>query len=311
MVHRKSEYRLQYHFLPENIRKQIWEDNVNLRSCRKVVNQAHHYWEYQITDADGCDCDGEDEYDPGPPPPHKLKHKTLLERYGNKSLSKSTSCVNFDQQSKIREIAVQTPNWKGRKHNSGSDSGRASSSSEELQQVMRNMSSLSLPEVPQNGSGDSNRPSSPVPPESPMAVVGTEVPRFRSRSHSRPSSVAHQRTPPPRSRTPCPTRTTQKLYTEGKRTHFVPFGWNNAETQIGKKKTFNVCAPKKEVHQPAVDASKRKHEEIQKFISEDLAKNRHRFRSPYPTGNLSSIWMSEYKEKFCKQRPMSAPPPPS
>ncbi|XP_075223425.1 uncharacterized protein LOC142325486 isoform X2 [Lycorma delicatula] len=270
MVHRKSEYRLQYHFLPENIRKQIWEDNVNLRSCRKLVNQAHHYWEYQITDTDQCDCDGEEEEDPGPPPPHKLKHKTLLAQYGNKYLTNSKSSVNFDEQSRIREIAVQTPNWKSRKNN-GSDSGRESGSSEELQDVMKNMSSLSLPEVSQKGPSGSYRPPSPVPPPSP-AVIGKAVPRCRSRSHSRPSSVSQQRsTPPPRSRTPCPTRTTKKLHTEGKKTHFLPFGWNHAETDVGKKKTFNVCAPEKE-----------------------------------PTGNPSSLWMSEYKDQFCRHRPTSA-----
>lgn len=52
---------------------------------------------------------------------------------------------------------------------------------------------------------------------------------------------------PPRSRTPCPTRTNKKLYSEGRKTHFVPFGWNNDEAQVGKKKTFNVCAPEREV----------------------------------------------------------------
>lgn len=70
---------------------------------------------------------------------------------------------------------------------------RESGGSEELQEVMRNMSSLSLPEVSQNGKSDNgNRPPSPVPPPTP-AVVGTAAPRYRSRSHSRPPSVTQQR----------------------------------------------------------------------------------------------------------------------
>lgn len=305
MVHRKSEYRLQYNFLPEDIRKKIWSDNATLRDSRKLSNQAHHYWEYQLTD-DNCVCDGEDEDDSGPPPPHKLKHRTLLARYGERS----RSCSNgLDQQSRselerCREIAVQTPNWKTKlgklkKDNDiETDSGRASC--DEIQDVMKNMSTLTLPEVSTDGRTSVNgRPRTPAPPASPH-------PPPSSQRQSRPSSALRQR-----SRTPGPSRLCKKLMVEGRKTHFVPFGWNNRETDIGQKKTFNVLAPEKEVHHPAVEASRRKKAEIEKFIREDMAKQKYRLKTPYPLGNASSIWMSEYKEQFCRSRPASAPPPPS
>jgi len=38
-----------------------------------------------------------------------------------------------------------------------------------------------------------------------------------------------------------------RLYHEGKRTHFVPYGWNDKQSDIGQKKTHNVCAPNDQV----------------------------------------------------------------
>lgn len=59
---------------------------------------------------------------------------------------------------------------------------------------MKNMSTLSLPEVPQNGeTGMNSRPASPIPPPSSVRVFGTAAPRCRSRSQSRPPSVLQQR----------------------------------------------------------------------------------------------------------------------
>ncbi|XP_039284344.1 centriole, cilia and spindle-associated protein isoform X1 [Nilaparvata lugens] len=306
MVHKKSEYRLQYHLIPEDIRKKIWTDNVTLRDSRKLSNQADHYWEYQLTD-DNCVCDGEDEVDSGPPPPHKLKHKTLLARYEQRS----RSCSNgLDQPSRsemdrYREMAVQTPNWKTKldklkkDNESETDSGRASC--DEMQDVMKNMSTLTLPEVSTSEGGRSSvngRPRTPAPP----ATASSPHP-----SSQRPSSALRQR-----SRTPGPARLCKKLMVEGRKTHFVPYGWNDRQTDIGQKKTFNVLAPEKEVHHhPAVESSRRKKAELEKFIREDMAKQKYRLKTPYPLGNASSIWTSEYKEQFCRSRPASAPPPPS
>ncbi|XP_063221917.1 uncharacterized protein LOC134530725 [Bacillus rossius redtenbacheri] len=86
MVHKKSEYRLQFHLLANDLRKQIWLDNLKFRESCRLTNQSHHYWSYQVTE-DPCECDtlavAEDEEDVAPLPPHRLKHKFLLSMYGS------------------------------------------------------------------------------------------------------------------------------------------------------------------------------------------------------------------------------------
>ncbi|KAG8301255.1 hypothetical protein J6590_057515 [Homalodisca vitripennis] len=154
---------------------------------------------------------------------------------------------------------------------------------------MRNMSSLTLPEAKYSQS----RPASPVPPK----VPPTPLSRPRTaRSLSRPS------------------RTTRKLHTESKQTHFVPFGWNEANTDVGHKLTYNVSAPRKEVHESAVNASQRRKAEIDQFLAQEK-QVKHVTRARERTGsNASSQWMSEYQEQFSMRggsrniRPLSAPP---
>lgn len=70
--------------------------------------------------------------------------------------------------------------------------------------------------------------SPPLPPKS-----DTSVPK----THRSRASVSPVR----------PSRTSRKLHSQGKKTHFVPFGWNDSQIEVGKKKTYNVCAPDKEV----------------------------------------------------------------
>lgn len=90
------------------------------------------------------------------------------------------------------------------------------------QELMRNISTLTIPEVKDSRS----RPASPVPAKATPSVTN----RSRTaRSLSRPS------------------RTCLKLHTENKPTNFVPFGWNEKKTTVGSKQTYNVSAPQREV----------------------------------------------------------------
>lgn len=91
------------------------------------------------------------------------------------------------------------------------------------EELMRNMSTLTIPEAKDSRS----RPASPIPPKVTPLVTN----RSRTaRSLSRPS------------------RTCLKLHTENKPTNFVPFGWNEKKTTVGSKQTYNVSAPQKEVN---------------------------------------------------------------
>lgn len=94
---------------------------------------------------------------------------------------------------------------------------RLDKSSEEL---LHNFSSPSL----QVTKDSLSRPPSPVPPRSPS-----------QRPHTAMSSSIR------------PSRTTRKMHCEGKKTHFVPYGWNEEHTDVGKKKTYNICAPETQV----------------------------------------------------------------
>lgn len=264
MVHKKSEYRLQYNLLPKELRKQIWQDNITLRLSRRSSNQAHHYWEFQVCD-DECDCDdseSEDE-DEGPQPPNRLKHKSLLAQYGKRHYNLTSDHeICAEPERSLREIAVQTPEWKNDEQGSRLDVAD--------EEVAKHLTSLSLPEPK-----DTNGKESPQLPAKSIA----SVPKIH-RSRNTVSPIR-------------PSRTSRKLHNQGKKTHFVPFGWNDSQIEVGKKKTYNVCAPEKEV-----------------------------------SANHSSIWISEYRDKFScnnlqkKQnqnmpgpsqtiiRPVSAPPAP-
>lgn len=291
MVHKKSEYRLQYHLLPKELRKQIWQDNISLRLSRKSLNQAHHYWEFQVCD-DECDCDdneseGEDE---GPQPPHRLKHKSLLARYGKHHLQETPDQeIYTDHERSLREIAVQTPEWKTDEECSRSDAMDKD---------------VALP-----GHKDTyGKESPPLPVRSEVSVP---------KIHRSRTSVSPVR----------PSRTSRKLHSQGKKTHFVPFGWNDSQIEVGKKKTYNVCAPEKEVHNVAMQASQRRKAEIEKFLSEEMERRKRALKPQSDiNANHSSIWISEYRDKFScnnlqkKQsqnkpgptqtviRPVSAPP---
>ncbi|XP_046658801.1 uncharacterized protein LOC124353044 isoform X1 [Homalodisca vitripennis] len=282
MLHKKSEYRIQYSKLNKDLRRQIWQDNIALRKSRLLSNQATHYWQYQLRD-DVCDCEpDEEEFDEGPVPPHKQKHNNLRELYRHNAGNPEVPSLSSTHKD-AREIAVQTPEWEGDEP----DSRLLDDTSEE--ELMRNMSSLTLPEAKYSQS----RPASPVPPK----VPPTPLSRPRTaRSLSRPS------------------RTTRKLHTESKQTHFVPFGWNEANTDVGHKLTYNVSAPRKEVHESAVNASQRRKAEIDQFLAQEK-QVKHVTRARERTGsNASSQWMSEYQEQFSMRggsrniRPLSAPP---
>jgi len=274
MLHKKSEYRLQYNKLNEDLRRQIWQDNITLRKSRLLTNQATHYWEYQLRD-DPCDChvSNENDSDDGPEPPHRQKHKELRQKYKQHLSNKTEGSMGAKD---AREAAVQTPEWAG----DVSDTRLQPSDEEELRQ---NVNRLTLPEA-KDGQSSASRSGLSRGPRT-------------ARSQSRPS------------------RTTRKLATEPKQTHFVPFGWNEKTLKVGNKLTYNVCAPKKEVHDSALQASQRRKAEVEDFlVAEKCVKHQSRTPRERICSNASSTWMSEYQEQFSARsrtsRPLSAPPAP-
>nr|CAD7567677.1 unnamed protein product [Timema californicum] len=112
-------------------------------------------------------------------------------------------------------------------------------------------------------------------------------------------------------------RTSRSSYREEKRSHWAPFGWNDSKRDVGKKKTYNVSAPVNEVYQHALKACNKRRNEIKKLLEEEeKRKQALSMDSARSAVNHSSIWMSEYQDKFNKgcprmvesKRSLSAPP---
>lgn len=337
MVHKKSEYRLQFHSLSQDLRKRIWQDNIKFREFRRSVNQAHHYWSYQITD-DPCMCDDD------------IQEK--INRYENlaapvilNSLEKPADLLGDPQESCLsnrkprsgsvrqvrlkepevdesvaQEVAVQTPDWI--QEQNVSPEGQ----SPELHQLMGDLSTSERQEKIQKKAYSLSGSPEIVPEKSPSieqvdkdsSRIGGPLrePHFSSeRPHSSCSPEYLRKRDMP-SRFSSLSKTSRKYYFEDKKMPFASYGWNDGDKDIGEKKTYNVNAPETEVHSPALMAQKRRREDIQKYLRKEaqLYAESQRLKSPI---NLSSIWMSEYQDKYSRgvspvygskfNRPMSAP----
>ncbi|GLH11198.1 Uncharacterized protein GBIM_16028 [Gryllus bimaculatus] len=332
MVHKKSEYRLQFHSLTQDLRKQIWQENIRFREFQRSVNQAHHYWSYQITD-EPCVCDdGTEECK------NRIQDFTApvildsLEKSSDIQGNVQESCLSKKKsgtQRQVRlmdpetdeilahEVAVQTPDW--------TPEEKASSPEDppELHHLMKNLrtSSPEYKDTKKESAGP-QRPNVMISTKSPESVSTMMQSAMGSSSEDRlkfterPASCCS----PEYNRRDFPSRfsslskTSRKYFFEEKKMPFVSYGWNDADKNIGEKKTYNVSAPESQVHSPALRAQKRRREDIEKYLRRelDLSKRISQTKSPV---NLSSIWMSEYQEKFSQGaksfgkicRPMSAP----
>ncbi|KAJ9599052.1 hypothetical protein L9F63_010509 [Diploptera punctata] len=270
MVHKKSEYRLQFHLLGKDLRTKIWQDNIIFReSCRKL-NQADHYWTYQLTD-EQCECeeDGEDDDDEATLPqhnfPHCVKHKILVAKYGKEKEHNANQSLPEKKTLDAQDTAIQTPQQ------------------EERENVMQTQENLST----------AVQPATQVQPSTPQ--VKLQEPRshdIATKRHAIPTSPASSHL----------TRTSKKSYFEGKKSPFASFGWNDSDRDIGQKKTYNVYAPENEVYSAALLGLKRRREAIEKYLMEEAEKRRQELDSGKGLVNHSSIWMSEYQDKFSHGR---------
>lgn len=79
MVHRKSEYRLNYKWLPSNVCRDGRLTSADYRIQRRRSDFSHHSWGWQL---DRCDCEEDDECDRYLPlPPNRQKHNQLIEQW--------------------------------------------------------------------------------------------------------------------------------------------------------------------------------------------------------------------------------------
>lgn len=294
MVHKKTEYRLQFQLLAKDLRKQIWQDNIQFRESHRSLNQAHHYWSYQLND-EKCDCEnGEENEDEAALPPHKLKHKILLAQYGGaksntgvQDVPKPHALSSPNQAQSDTQQQVQVP---GALSNAllGTDIAPQIPGHESTEQRLKNEHSNEI----ENLSQSLNTVSKPVEAHTIKEQQQRVVPSQRTitiedpRAHHRINNKAEQRgisttlrhsetsIQPSLSRKFGLTRTTRKAYFEQKKSPFAFFGWNESDRNIGQKKTYNVYAPESEVHSPALLALKRRRTEIERYLAEEAQRRR-------------------------------------
>lgn len=318
MVHKKTEYRLQFHLLPNDLRKQIWQDNIQFRDSHRSLNQAHHYWSYQLT-GEKCECDGKDEEDEDEAalPPHKLKHKILLAQYGSAKSNSGMQDVPKPHvlpspsqvQNDIRQVQLTSA-----QNNAvpGTDMALQIPGQESTEQRLKNESSHAIQSLNQS-LGMVSKPAEEhtikeqqkyfVPSQRSITIEDLHSQHRVSNNAERGTSTSlrHSETSiqPKLSRTTGLTRTTRKAYFGQKKTPFASFGWNDSNRNIGQKKTYNVYAPESEVYSPAFLALKRRRTEIERYLAEEAQKRRQELTpAPESPVNHSSIWMTEYQEKF-------------
>ncbi|KAJ1529540.1 hypothetical protein ONE63_006312 [Megalurothrips usitatus] len=292
MVHKKSEYELQFKKLTNEIRAQIWKDNFLFRESQKRMNLSDHYWRYQLID-DVCDCDDEREMCTN-------RSKDLLS-----SDEGAARPIVYDNKE------VRTLDF--------ADTAKQSYSPQQESERPIAAEESTVPISPAALKTDSSLPDpSPTPPTAVTPCIGKHNcgDEFTIISKSKPSSQGVQgltKNTIHSSLNPSPTRNAMRsFYSDLKQSPvFAAFGWNDADKNVGDQKTYNVRAPANQVHHSALHASGKRLKELELHLAEQLRKKRQQ-KSLLSLGpvNLSSIWMTEYQESFSKgqREPISRVP---
>ncbi|XP_071453603.1 uncharacterized protein [Hetaerina americana] len=269
MVHRCTEYKIKYYEPNEELSKKMWLENIKLRETRRAMNLADHYWDFQTTN-DACGCE------------ECVAARTKSERKSSlsgKQENPEKSVSPFNKSSKetndigtctFNEAGVQTPNWAR-----CISRQRAMAKKEQLSKKgFQSMESL-------------------------RDIVKVDDKKVKPLKKQKPNHVSSSAS----GKSHCSlSRTTRSIHgIHDLQGPFFPYGWNDDKKNIGDMKTFNVLAPRREVHPPAILAMKRRKEHVKKCtLSKDDKKQKSISLISLPRINHSSIWVSEYKEKFSK-----------
>lgn len=283
MVHKKSEYRLQFHRLSDDVRAEIWRNNFLFRESQKRMNLSDHYWRYQLID-DSCEC--EDVSDSG-----IADTRSRLPRSDDMT---ATSHADITPRVYLNK-EVQTTDLH---HDSGEESviSEKKNDSKEDEDTIK-----SVAQVP-TGAGESTLEQNYRGSTNNMLQLSkhhsnteTEKLCLHSNEGHHKDYISHLNS--------SPTRNALKTHqSESKTTPvFAAFGWNDCAKNVGDQRTFNVRAPVDQVHYSALQASGKRLKDLELHLAEQLRKSRLQKSHPgIGPVNISSIWMTEYQESFCK-----------
>ncbi|GAB6020653.1 hypothetical protein CHUAL_003323 [Chamberlinius hualienensis] len=328
MVHKKSEYRLRYKWLPDNVKKEILQTsavNLDYRVQRRQRDLWHHPWEWNAVD-DPCECDEPDEGDEFLPlPPLRQKHNMLVDDWNRKApydgqvLSSERqeitpySVAEQKSSSRINEPILDN---KRTKHISSVGEPRLSNVLIDAPVVQR-APGIVKNEIYDTDAGMSQ--SARIKDYSyaqergylPMHMVMSDrAHEMRNPRRVRTDVVpVMPRKPPvissrPASITKRPdVKITRK--TVDKKPPFHAYGWANSVNEIGKRQTHNIRVQSQEVHPNAVLAKKIKYELSQPSLINFTQKSKSitnlaNFSCPV---NHGSLWTTEYQRNFSTKGP--------
>ncbi|KAE8737970.1 hypothetical protein FOCC_FOCC016563 [Frankliniella occidentalis] len=287
MVHKKSEYGLQFLKLSNDLRAQIWRENVRFREAQKRMHLSDHYWRYQLID-DQCDCDEDSNV-----PEESIRSNETSTLCKTEKFSKLFEDKGLQTIETTKVIDNQLLNEKESKvkHNplpkvSEETAGSSESNASKTATSMQN-NTFSTEHLNRNDNNGTSRGSFNTKEILDSRSTDDAVSRKAVHSHLNRS----------------PTRNALKNYHSGEKSVpvFAAFGWNDSDKNVGGQKTYNVRAPVGQVHTSALLASGNRLKELESHLAMAL-KKRQQERSHHHQGpvNLSGIWMTEYQENFSK-----------
>lgn len=313
MVHRKSEYRLNYKWLPSELCRDIRLSTADFRVERKKSDLAHFWsWDINGVEADGgkCECEDEDEAEKYLPVPRmKQKHDHLLEQYQKSQFTSPRRNIPLHspykpasppalayESMKSHDLAqnaeTHTPTWVLE------DATRRMPTPRDVEPTANNY----IPEVnpvthqPMDDQlNTTRRKYSATYEDRPIqrsyntgagvttsyAVPGPLFHRVQSAGTRRPilrSSLQPAIRPSSAiaytSNTPQNRSRSKKMDIQSSKPPFVSYGWNDNCNTIGDQKTFNVKATKsREVYPSALKAYKRKEADVKRQIVAEQQRN--------------------------------------
>ncbi|KAK3918088.1 Centriole, cilia and spindle-associated protein [Frankliniella fusca] len=290
MVHKKSEYGLQFLRLSNELRAQIWQENVKFREAQKRLNLSDHYWRYQLID-DTCDCDEDSN---APDESIRSDVKSIPRKSENlfkSSEEKGVQTTDIEKVTRCKDenTVTQEP-------------------SVTLDPNMMNISEETTCAKPANSSHNSS-PSkhSSVKRKSDLLKKSLNLKDIlcyqQNDNYSQIADDVSLRRSVYSRLNRSPTRNALKSYHSEERGApvFASFGWNDTEKDVGDQKTYNIRAPAGQVQPSALLASANRLKELESHLNMEW-KRRQQERQLHHQGpvNLSGIWMTEYQENFSK-----------
>lgn len=311
MVHKKSEYRLSYKWIPSEFCKQAWESGHSYRLQRRQYDLSHMPLPWE---SHGCDCDGIDaDDDLLPVPKTRMKHNILNEVWDQDAQKqRATDSEKWYRRWEEREhhvkphpspvnpseIPIRTSSPETKYQGANDAIKRDQKNSRNYVPAKLRGNDELIDDIFKKNGIISKEPNQELVRPRSLSQVNTEkgtqtFDRWRSLSPRRQKMDVTM---------------TQPIMPQLTKPKIMPYGWAS-QRDVGDKRTFNIYAPtrdKSQFHSSALRAWKRKEHDVYQMPELDKYKPQYT-----PRIHEGGIWTTEYQQQYNEQkysRPISAPP---